>query len=361
MQLVKRNNGTIRSYREEVILPNGTRLTKTFKRKSDAKIWKQRLLSNSMQEEALGVKTVQEFTFKDFAHNWLENKVKLQRATSTCYKYNNVLTSILYPFFGDLLLTEITLTHAEQLIKKLKQKGHNAKGINNIIGVAKSVLSDAVKKDLIIKSPFNGYEKLKSNPITDIYWSDEEINQFLQANFNRPFYSLYVLALNSGMRRGELAGLCWDKVDFKNCRIEIGRTRDQFGLKETTKTGKKRYIPMVGVVQQVLHELWEKRLNNQFVFYKQDGTPFDVHHFDREFKKDQLFAGLERHIHFHALRHTFASHFMMRGGNLYDLQLILGHSRPEMTQRYSHLSPEHLAKAIQIVSFCGKQGLAPNN
>ena len=54
---------------------------------------------------------------------------------------------------------------------------------------------------------------------------------------------------------------------------------------------------------------------------------------------------------FHDLRHTFASHFMMNGGNIYDLQKILGHTSLEMTQRYAHLAPEHLVQAANIVSF----------
>lgn len=53
------------------------------------------------------------------------------------------------------------------------------------------------------------------------------------------------------------------------------------------------------------------------------------------------------------MRHTFASQFMMNGGNLYDLQKILGHTKIEMTMRYAHLSPDHLASAINIVSFSG--------
>jgi integrase len=54
---------------------------------------------------------------------------------------------------------------------------------------------------------------------------------------------------------------------------------------------------------------------------------------------------------FHDLRHTFASHFMKNGGNIYDLQKILGHTSLEMTQRYAHLAPEHLVQASNVVSF----------
>ena len=53
------------------------------------------------------------------------------------------------------------------------------------------------------------------------------------------------------------------------------------------------------------------------------------------------------------MRHTFASQFMMNGGSLYDLQKILGHTKIEMTMKYAHLSADHLASAINIVSFSG--------
>ena len=62
-------------------------------------------------------------------------------------------------------------------------------------------------------------------------------------------------------------------------------------------------------------------------------------------------AEIEKKIRFHDLRHTYASQFMMNGGNLYDLQKILGHTDSKMTQRYAHLAPEHLVHVANIVSF----------
>ena len=58
-----------------------------------------------------------------------------------------------------------------------------------------------------------------------------------------------------------------------------------------------------------------------------------------------------RYIRFHDLRHTFASHFMMNGGELYTLQKLLGHHSVTMTERYAHLSPTYLDKARDVVSF----------
>ncbi|MGZ3695749.1 MAG: tyrosine-type recombinase/integrase, partial [Bdellovibrionota bacterium] len=92
----------------------------------------------------------------------------------------------------------------------------------------------------------------------------------------------------------------------------------------------------------------------EFVFSDEAGNPVDAHHLCRVFHRSQKKAGFSRLIRFHDMRHTFASHFMMNGGNIYDLQKLLGHSTLEMTQRYAHMSPDHLEKAIQIVSFSPK-------
>jgi integrase len=353
MQELKNKDGTIRSYREEIYLFNGQRITKTFKRKSDAKKWKQIQFAQIERNEALGIKTTPQITFKEFAARWLQIKVKDQRAISTYHKYQSVLRKYIFPLLGNLLLTEIKVSHADELVSFLKRNSHNEQGINIILGVVKTALNEAVRQEYLVKSPFYGYKKMKLPPQKEIYWTELEIAQFLRANINNPLYPLYVLALNTGMRRGELAGLCWDRIDFKNNQIEVTRTRDNFGLRDTTKTGHKRIIPLSVDARETLANLLKKQISLQFVFCNTDGTPIDVHHLDRHFKRAQKDAGFERQIHFHALRHTFASHFMMRGGNIYDLQKILGHTRTDMTQRYSHLAPHHLAKAMQIISFNG--------
>jgi site-specific recombinase XerD len=155
------------------------------------------------------------------------------------------------------------------------------------------------------------------------------------------------------MRRGELAGLMWDRVNFTRNVIEVTRTRDRFGLRDTTKSSRKRMIPLNPESRQVLQKIFKQQLNNRFCLCEPNGNPINFHHLGRRLAKATKKAGIENKIHFHALRHTFASHFMMRGGNIYDLQKILGHSKLEMTERYSHLAPEHLEKAINIISFSG--------
>jgi site-specific recombinase XerD len=158
--------------------------------------------------------------------------------------------------------------------------------------------------------------------------------------------------MNTGMRRGELAGLCWDRIDFETGFIQITRLRDRNGLADRTKTrNSQRRIPMSDVVRHAFMELKTRNYHPEFVFCHSYGKPFDEQHIYWYFHKAQKNAGLTNHYRFHDLRHTFASHFVMNGGGLYDLQKLLGHARFEETQRYAHLAPEHLAKAVNIVSF----------
>ena len=147
-------------------------------------------------------------------------------------------------------------------------------------------------------------------------------------------------------------------MNFSSKQIEVGRIRDKHGLRPTTKGGNRRIVPMnqqvLALFKKLFNEFNEKRqtgAQNDFVFKDTRGEPFGVQHVYRSFSRAQKRAGLDRRFRFHDLRHTFASHFMMNGGNLYDLQKIMRHSKIEMTMRYAHLAPDHLADAVNIVSF----------
>jgi site-specific recombinase XerD len=94
-----------------------------------------------------------------------------------------------------------------------------------------------------------------------------------------------------------------------------------------------------------------KAQKSEFVFTEEDGQPLDVNHIYRHFQVAQKRAGITNTIRFHDTRHTFASNFMMNGGNLYDLQKLLGHTSIKMTERYAHLAPNHLEKTVGIVCF----------
>ncbi len=153
------------------------------------------------------------------------------------------------------------------------------------------------------------------------------------------------------MRRGELAGLRFKDLDFHQKQIVVCSTRDRHGHRQRTKSGKVRQVPMSDLVYEVLLSLRNQSTANDYVFTGRDGEPLEIHHVYRVLLRATKKAGIDNVITFHDLRHTFASQFMMNGGNIYDLQKILGHSKTDMTQIYAHLSPDHLQRASNIISF----------
>lgn len=364
MEKIKRKGGV--KYRERIYINGQEFKSPCFEKKSDAGTWKSVKLAEKRQFLATGVMPVmkpmqQEMRFKEFARWWLDHRVAPRSSARTVERYEMNLKTHILGFIGELYLSQITREHADQLVARLRESNHNPVGTNLILGVLKQIMSEAFKQEKITKYPFKDYPKVKEPKRVDHFMSAEEIEKFLAANKFDPHYWLFVTAMNTGMRRGELAGLLWDRVDFAKGFIHITRLRDRNGLADRTKTrNSQRRIPMSDVVRQALLEIKARSWHPEYVFCSSYGKPFDEGHIYWHFQRAQKKAGLLNRYRFHDLRHTFASHFVMNGGSLYDLQKLLGHARFEETQRYAHMTPEHLAKAVNIVSFGGLPNSVPS-
>jgi integrase len=105
-----------------------------------------------------------------------------------------------------------------------------------------------------------------------------------------------------------------------------------------------RIVPLNEVALEVIRA--RERLNpSEFVFTKND-APIDEEWLTHAFKKAVVRARLPATLHFHSLRHTFASWLVQRGATLYEVQALLGHSSSQMTEVYSHLQPEQLHDTV---------------
>jgi len=183
------------------------------------------------------------------------------------------------------------------------------------------------------------------------YLERDEIVRLLDAcrtSRNKYLYALVVLALQTGMRRGELFGLTWDRVDFSRGVLIIDRS----------KNGRRREVPMTTTAYAVLRELREKANDAEGPVFASNGRAWgDVKH---GFTTACIKAGinpkrpsttdprppLRAQFRFHDLRHTAASWLVMNGAALQDVRELLGHRDLQMTLRYAHLSPAHLRSAI---------------
>src|SRR5439155_25556948 len=135
-----------------------------------------------------------------------------------------------------------------------------------------------------------------------------------------------VIALESGLRKGELEGLDWQR--------NIDMSRGVFRL-ELTKSGRRREVPMRQVVYEALASLPGQH----------EGPVWKRGDVRTSFENAVVEANLDD-FHFHDCRHHFASWFVMRGGSLQALQKLLGHATLAMTMRYAHLSPDYLRSEV---------------
>ena len=108
---------------------------------------------------------------------------------------------------------------------------------------------------------------------------------------------------------------------------------------------------MAKEVRILLISLFNARQDNPYVFLEADGTEVKYGHVYRRFGKAQDKAGMTNKIRTHDTRHTFASNYMMNGGNIFDLQKILGHKDIKMTMRYAHFTPAHLQNSIKFMNM----------
>ena len=171
------------------------------------------------------------------------------------------------------------------------------------------------------------------------FLEEDEIARLLEAcqvkgRRERSPYLLPVvtLALNTGMRKGEILGLEWERVDFSRGVI----------LLEQTKSGRRREIPMNRAVDDALAALPGAKAEGP-VFRKANGGAWGNIRtvFERACQEAKITG-----FRFHDLRHTFASHLVMRGRSLKEVQELLGHREFTMTLRYAHLAPDRLREAV---------------
>ncbi len=165
---------------------------------------------------------------------------------------------------------------------------------------------------------------------------NEQEMRTLISNCNEYLKPLVIVTLNTGMRRGEINKLRWSDVNFVTNAIYL----------KDTKNGESREIPMNEQVRTILEHL-PRHSTSDYVFHKKDGSCYtDV---KRSFFTALVKSGI-KDFRFHDLRHTFASHLVMRGVDLNTVRELLGHKSMAMTIRYSHLSQQHKQRAVDVLN-----------
>lgn len=159
------------------------------------------------------------------------------------------------------------------------------------------------------------------------------------------FHTMVVVALNTGLRQGELLALRWKDVDLNAGRLVV-RQNVARGVVGTPKNGRSREVPLNDRALGALNDHLHRR--GELVFCQDDGSMLTKNMCRRPLDRLRQGAGLME-LGWHDLRHSFASHLVMRGVSLKAVQELLGHATIEMTMRYAHLSPNVTRDAVRAL------------
>lgn len=289
----------------------------------------------------------------DYLARWIENK-KPHINASTYDNYECNLKNHILPELGGSSLYEVRASHIEDFYSKLlSEKQLSPSTVKKIHSMLSNAFEKAVKHELIVKNPVRLVEVPKEIPIEMEVWTAKEVRTFLHYANSSPFHIVYAVAIDTGMRMGEILGLPWKNVDLEHQQIHVnqklakdGKTIEHF-LK--TKTGK-RTIEISPELNEKLrkHQLTQRERQLKYGHTLPDhglintttiGTPIHSSNLRRDFNKLIQQAKLKK-IRFHDLRHTHATLLLSQNAHMKVVSERLGHTSTRMTiDRYSHLLP----------------------
>ena len=239
-------------------------------------------------------------------------------------------------------MTPVLISEHRELLSQTetirKTKKSNAT-VNRYLAALSTAISTAINEwgwmeDNILRK----VSKLKEPRGRVRYFSDEERERFLLAckeSHNSDLYVAVILALSTGGRKNEIWGLSWKDVDLKNGFITF----------EETKNDEPRSVPLQGhALELMLKRSKVPRIDTDLVFPSRVDQQKHLD-FRKPFQMALKAAQIED-FRWHDLRHCAASYLVMAGVDMRTVAEILGHKTLQMTQRYTHLSPEHLKDAV---------------
>lgn len=319
----------------------GKRRSAVFRKHTDAQLALNRY-SLEAEEIRRGLRPTpaQRKQFAELAECWLKTRAVQKRSQA---QDESILRVHLVPAFGHLGLEEIHQLRCDEYINSKPALAR--KTLGNHLTLLIALLNHAHRIGWLGKPPEIRKPKTVDSEFSYLR-TQEEITRLLNMarQQSEAAYFMYFTAIHTGMREGELAALRWDDVNWERSLITVQRSHEG-----PTKSGRVRYVPILDSLLPVLRAEHSRRFS-ALVFPNRAGNQHQksARIFQEIFHRILDAASFpwvtrnnkpRRYIVFHDLRHTFASRWVMTGGDIYKLQRILGHASLSMTMRYAHLSP----------------------
>ncbi|MDD5269766.1 MAG: site-specific integrase [Candidatus Omnitrophica bacterium] len=283
-----------------------------------------------VENKYLDIKKEHKVKFEELATSYLELYAKVNKKS---WHSDTGRIGALSKHFAGKYLNEITPMAIERY-KAARTKEVSRATVNRDLACLKCMFTNAIKWGKASENPVKKVKLFKENNKRLRYLEKEEITKLL-SNCPEHLKPIVILALNTGMRKGEILDLKWQDLDMQRGIIYL----------LDTKNSDKREIPLNEQAMVALVKI-KKHSDSPYVFCNKEGEPYG------DIKKSFFTACTKSGIinfRFHDLRHTFASHLAMAGVDLNTIRELLGHKSLEMTLRYSHLSPDHKKRAVGVL------------
>lgn len=289
---------------------------------------------------------------RDFVESDFIPALQGTHAASTLATYGARLKHWIIPYLGDRRLSEISKGDVDDMVAGMQDAGLGAKSIKNTCGILSRLYGEAIDRKVVSTKPKITAPKVAYTGRPD-YLTQEEVKRMLKHAPKEPLMEpVLIVALQTGMRLGELLALEWRDIDWKQGLILVRRNRVE-GVTKTPKNGEARDIP---ISDDLLDQLKDWRASQdppcEYVFSKNGGGLTKGHLYDllgRTYERAEIPAHKGRG--WHLMRHTYATHLADGGVPVRTLQELLGHKTLSMTMRYIKVTEDSKRRAIGALDF----------
>ena len=272
----------------------------------------------------------------------------------TKHNYNKQVQKHLKPALGAARLETLDTHTIQRFYNSLIASGLSPKTVKNVHGILHCALQQAIACDYIYRNPADACKLPKVTKPEIKPLEPEEIARLLKEAEQDDYCNLFIVAMFTGMRQGELLGLAWECVDFKSGIITVKQQlqcKDGNYFLETPKNGKNRTILPAPIVMDALRNQMERQRKEQEQAGKMWDNQFNLVFTDalgkylvrrtvvKHFKKISQRAGISDDARFHDLRHSFAVSSLYAGDDIKTVQANLGHATAQFTlDVYGHVT-----------------------